>query len=369
MKLLVQPDDGLAPILKAIDRARKSIEIMIFRFDRTDLEAALARAVARGVAVRALVAHLNKSGEDGLRALELRLLAAGVSVARTAGDLVRYHGKLMIVDRRDLYLFGFNFTSLDMERSRSFGIVTHSREPVQEAIRLFEADRKRIPYRPRSRSLVVSPAGARQQLARFLQRARNEILIYDPSVSDPAMIRILEERAKVGVTVRIIGGVARRNSGIETRKLSRLRLHTRTIVRDGRYAFIGSQSLRAAELDTRREIGIIFGDRKAVAGIARIFEQDWQLEANGRQKGHKEPKESKPPADKVAKKVAKVVAKELPPVGPALKEAIKELGVSPGKLEISPGMVEDTVKNAVKTVVKEIVKDAVEDIAGPDAAR
>lgn len=366
MKLLVQPDDGLAPLLKTIDRARKSIDIMIFRFDRSDIEAALARAVARGVTVRALVAHLNKSGEDGLRALELRLLGAGVSVARTAGELVRYHGKLMIVDRRELHLFGFNFTSLDMERSRSFGIVTHSRGPVQEALRLFEADRKRVAYKPRSRALVVSPAGARQQLAAFLRRARHEILIYDPSVSDPAMIRILEERARAGVTVRVIGRLARRNSKIESRKLSRLRLHTRTIVRDGRYGFVGSQSLRAAELDTRREIGIIFGDRKAVARIAQIFEADWQLDADG---ALKERKEERPPVEKVAKKVAKVVIKELPPVAPALKEAIKELGMPPAKVEISQGEVEASVKNAVKTVVKEIVKDAVEDAAGPDGSR
>lgn len=360
MKLLVQPEDSVEPLLKAIDHARSSIDIMIFRFDRNDVEAALGRAVSRGVAVRALVAHLNKSGEDGLRALELRLLGAGVSVARTANELLRYHGKMMIIDRRDLYLFGFNFTSLDMDRSRSFGVVTHSRGPVQEAIRLFEADLKRVSYKPLSRALVISPAGARQQLAAFLRRARKEILIYDPAVSDASMIRILEERAKAGVKIRIIGRLARKNSDIQVQKLSRLRLHTRTIVRDGRHAFLGSQSLRAAELDTRREIGIILGDRKIVARIAAIFEEDWRLQAGHRQKEHKE---AEPPAEKVARKIAKVVAKELPPVAPALKEVIKDLGVPSSKVDISPGEVEASVKDAVKAVVKEIVKDAVENVS------
>ena len=42
-----------------------------------------------------------------------------------------------------------------------------------------------------------------------------------------------------------------------------MRLHTRSIVRDGRYAFIGSQSLRQLELDARREVGIIFRDPTA----------------------------------------------------------------------------------------------------------
>jgi phosphatidylserine/phosphatidylglycerophosphate/cardiolipin synthase-like enzyme len=34
------------------------------------------------------------------------------------------------------------------------------------------------------------------------------------------------------------------------------RLHVRVIVPDGRRAFIGSQSLRALELDKRREVGV-----------------------------------------------------------------------------------------------------------------
>ena len=44
-------------------------------------------------------------------------------MSRTADDLVRYHGKFMIIDRRDLYLLAFNLTMLDIERSRSFGVI------------------------------------------------------------------------------------------------------------------------------------------------------------------------------------------------------------------------------------------------------
>src|SRR5690348_9634620 len=89
-KLLIQPDDGLDAILDGISSARKTIEIAIFRFDQKKIEEALEKAVQRGVAVSALIACVNRAGEKGLRALELRLLGAGVKVARTASDLVRY---------------------------------------------------------------------------------------------------------------------------------------------------------------------------------------------------------------------------------------------------------------------------------------
>ncbi len=353
------PDDGLAPLLKGIDSAQSSIDIMIFRFDRTDVENALASAVSRGVAVRALVAHANKAGEDGLRQLEQRLLAAGVSVARTADDLVRYHGKLMIVDRHDLYLLAFNLTSLDTERTRSFGIVTSNRTLVQETMKLFEADTKRLSYTPRVRTLVVSPANARKRLAAFIRGAKSEILIYDPAVSDPAMIRLLEERSRAGVTIRIIGRLARRSSKLEVHKLHRLRLHTRTMVRDGRHAFVGSQSLRAAELDTRREVGVIFCDRRTVARLVKVFQEDWQLAETAKEQARTD---EKAPAEKVAKKLAKAVAKDLPPVAPVLEELIKQMGVEKTELDFIPGEVEASVKDAVKAAVRAVVQEAVESV-------
>src|SRR3989442_7234998 len=108
MKLIVQPDAGVTPIVTAIKRAKKTIDVMVFRFDRDEITQALEAAVARGVAVRALIAHTNSGGEKSLRKLELRLLASGVTVSRTADDLVRYHAKVMIVDNRILHVYGFN---------------------------------------------------------------------------------------------------------------------------------------------------------------------------------------------------------------------------------------------------------------------
>ena len=85
VKLILQPDDGVAPLIKAIDSAKKKIEIAIFRFDRTDIKRALERAVARGVSVHALIANTNRGEEKELRKLEMDFLPAGIEVSRTRG--------------------------------------------------------------------------------------------------------------------------------------------------------------------------------------------------------------------------------------------------------------------------------------------
>jgi len=277
MKLLVQPESGIAPLIGAIKRAKKSVEIAIFRFDLQELEKALTAAVTAGVAVRALIAHTNKGGDKRLRKVELRLLEAGVTVSRTADDLVRYHGKYVIIDRSTLWVLGFNSTQLDVFRSRSFGIITTDRRLVQDAIALFEADTARQPFKPKAPDLVVSPENARARLGAVIKSAKKQLLIYDPKISDGPLLRVLNDRVKNGVDVRVIGKVTVRGKGLQVAKLSKLRLHVRALVRDGVEAFVGSQSLRALELDRRREVGVIVRNRAVARQIAAVFEADWEL--------------------------------------------------------------------------------------------
>jgi cardiolipin synthase len=275
VSLIVEPDDGIGPLVSAIKRAKTSIDIGIFRLDREDVASELRAAAGRGVRVRTLIAHTNRGGERRLRELEQDLLGKGASVRRTDDDLRRYHNKVMVVDRATLYVLGFNYTTLDVDESRSFGVVTKKRELVREALKLFEADSLRQPYTPGLKAFLVSPGNARARLAAFLGGARKELLVYDPKISDPMMIRILQERVGAGVSLRIMGKLGKRGAALTAEKFPGKRLHVRAIVRDGRQVFVGSQGLRKLELDGRREVGLIVQDPKVVARMVAIFEVDW----------------------------------------------------------------------------------------------
>jgi cardiolipin synthase A/B len=278
LKLITQPESGVAPIVQAIRRAKRSVHICIFRFDRAEIEKALATAVQRGVVVRALIAHTNRGGESRLRKLEKRLLDAGVTVTRTADDLLRYHGKFLVADDV-LHVFGFNFTKLDIDKSRSFGLATRDKRTVQEARRLFEADVTRNPYTPARSNLVVSPETAREMLTGFLKGARKELAIYDAKIQDPIMVKILKDLAAGGVRVRVLGRLKGPGGDVAVRSLKTLRLHVRAIVRDGTRAFVGSQSLRKVELDKRREVGLLINNPAVTRGLLQVFDADWDASA------------------------------------------------------------------------------------------
>jgi len=357
VKLIIQPGDGVERLVKGIRKARKSVEIMIFRFDRPEIERALIDAVERGLFVHALIAFTNRGGEEHLRALEMRFLASGITVARTAGDLVRYHGKMMIVDRKELYVLSFNFTKLDIDRSRGFGLITRNTKLVAEAAKLFEADTKRQVYAAGSAKFLVSPVNARKELTRFIKGAKKDLMIYDPKISDRAILRLLDERRKAGVNVRIIGSVSGKR--VSACELKRMRLHTRTILRDRSDAFVGSQSLRQLELDARREIGIIFREAAVVKELLRVFEEDWAASTD--KKFEKDQKKAALPPKKALKKIVRSVSEKVQ-LAPVAKRVAKALRKS-GNGKVKEKAVRETVQEVVKDVVEQTAKHAAEQAA------
>ncbi len=361
MKLYIQPGAGVQPLIDAIDSAKSRVEIVIFRFDRAEVEHALLRAVNRGVFVHALIASTNRGGHRSLRQLEMRLLAKGVNVARTADDLVRYHSKFMIVDRRELWILAFNFTILDMEHSRSFAVVTHNTGLVAEGVKLFEADTQRKAYEAGHPDFVVSPLNAREELSAFIQKAEKQLLIYDPKVGDPAIIRLLGARVNAGVDVRIIGKLEG-SLKLPSRELVPMRLHTRSMIRDGSHVFIGSQSLRTAELEVRREVGVLLKDNRIAKEIITIFEEDWRLSEEINQTTGA----AKPAARKVAKRFAKAISNGLPPLSAVLEMIVREVNGPGSHAAVDPERLERTVKEAVKEAVEESVREAVEEAVESD---
>ena len=348
MRLLVQPEDGIQPIVDALDSAKKSIQILIFRFDRAEIERALVEAAHRGVSVTALIAHTNHGGEKYLRRFEMRLLEQGITVARTADDLVRYHGKMFIVDGKELYLLAFNYTHMDITLSRSFAAVVKDHDVVKEAQRLFECDVKRTPYTSENEKLVVSPLNTRQRLKAFIGGAKKQLLIYEMKLSDPEFIRLLNGKVTEGVEVRIITRAAIKNASLPVR-IAPMRLHVRGMVRDGHDAFLGSMSMRRLELGARREVGVIFHDAKAVKRMAAVFEEDWAASS---------------PAfasdlltaalDAPAKKVAKVVAREMD-VKPIMEEILDKIIDANQQLTFEPEEVMQTVREAFREEVHDAV--------------
>lgn len=356
MKVLTQPEDGIKPLLDGLDKAKKSIRILIFRFDRAEIERALVNAAQRGVMVHALIAYTNRGEEKNLRRLEMRLLERGITVTRTADDLVRYHGKMIIVDEKVLYVLGYNFTHLDIDLSRSFGIVSQEPAVVKEAVRLFECDAMRQPYtESKSNDLIVSPVNARERLTKFIEDAKKRLLLYEMKISDRDFIKLLNHKISQGVEVRVLSRACAKGGSIPVRRVAG-RLHLRAILRDGKDAFVGSQSLRKLELEARREIGIIVHDRAAIKHMEAIFESDWEKSEPVVQQDAVTGALTVP-----AKKVAKAVAKHVA-VKPMIEQVLDRVLDNHADANFEPDEVVDAVRIAFREELQDAVVHALQDV-------
>jgi hypothetical protein len=262
-------------------------------------------------------------------------------------------------------MLSFNFTHLDIDHSRGFGIQTTHAPWVREAAQLFRADCMRTKYVPKTDTFIVSPANARKELDSFLKKAKTQLLIYDPKISDTDILRTLQARMKAGVEIKVIGSVSG-HTGFEVQKLAGTRLHTRTIIRDRRQAFVGSQSLRTAELNSRRELGLILHDAKIVKKLVETFEADWVSRSPGKTEAPSAA--AKAPAGEpvavTAKDAAKAVTllkKELDPLTVTVKNAVRIAVAKAGEDVLHDKGSKDTMKKVVKKAVKAAVKEAVHD--------
>ena len=54
-----------------------------------------------------------------------------------------------------------------------------------------------------------------------------------------------------------------------------LYIHAKTIVVDGRQAFVGSENFSTASLDRNRELGLVTSAPGIVSGVAAVLARDW----------------------------------------------------------------------------------------------
>jgi cardiolipin synthase A/B len=295
LSLVIQPDDGRAPILDAFNNARTSIDLMIYLLSDRDAIAALKNAVLRGVAVRVLLEQTPccSSGNMMQRAVFGELQEARVQVQWANPAFRLTHAKMAVIDGTTALIMSQNLTKTSFTFNREADIA--DRDPVDVAAldALFAADWDRAPYTPSDPNLVIANSNARQKLLTLIGGATKSLSIESEEMQDPAIIDALIAARKRGVAVRYIGATTPAGTtapqrdenaagrkrlvggGASVRLLAAPYVHTKTVVADGSVAFVGSENFSAASLDTNREIGILTTDTAILGRLAGVFTKDW----------------------------------------------------------------------------------------------
>jgi cardiolipin synthase len=282
ISLIVQPGDSFFPIVRAIDRADRAINLTVFRMDDPIIQRALIEARQRAVRVRVLLSSSARGWGERNHKLLKEASDAGIATRAPAGDSkrARYHYKMMTVDDKKAFVFTFNPTRENLHYARDFGIEVFSPAVAGEINRLFAADWHDRPFTANHESpLLVSPFNSRQKMTSLLANARSSIQIADAKLQDPAIVALLVKKARSGIPVRVLGDeryASTLPAEIAFRAVARYRLHAKCTIIDGATAVIGSMNLRTESLDRRRELSITVDDSAILRQLNAVFESDWE---------------------------------------------------------------------------------------------
>jgi cardiolipin synthase A/B len=284
--LIVEPDDGMRPLIRAIDKSQNTIFVETYILTDSRIVHALERAETQGVDVRVLLEHHPIGMGVQPETMRNTLLAAGIDVRWTSSTFLLTHAKFAVLDDKVAVISTANFSRSAFSHNREFLIMTRRPIEVREISNLFRRDWDRMPERLQDRALVVSPVNARSSLGEFLRTASRSIDIYAEEISDTGIERHLIAKAMHGVAVRVIlekgaspaAASYLRQGHVLVRQLGVPYIHAKLIVIDGREAYVGSVNLSAASLDGNRELGILISG-KTVHRLIRTYDRDWKKAA------------------------------------------------------------------------------------------
>ena len=292
-RVLVEPHDGITPVVALIDGAQHTIVVKIFALTAPALLHALAGAQERGVSVRVMLNPARSSGSRANDEAERRLRAAGVAVAWTSPRFAVTHEKSMVVDGRTALIATFNFSDKYFHATRDYGIIVEEPDAVREILSGFEADWRRQEFEPPPGSaLLWSSRNAREGMVALIDSARHSLWVQHPKFSDVAILDRLLAAHDRGVHLRVLCGGRHgisasdmldtfgalrilQRAGARVRKQHELRLHAKLLIADGAQALVGSMNIDRSAFDLRRELGAIVTDPRALTVLRGSFESDW----------------------------------------------------------------------------------------------
>ncbi len=292
-RLIVEPDDGVEPVLGLIASARRSLRTVQFTLDDPRFVAAVVDAHRRKVAVHVLLNPQKSSGERANDGTYRHLEHAGVAVEWTHPRFPVTHQKAIVIDDERALIATFNLSAKYFGETRDHGLVTDEPAQVQAIVQAFEADWRRKPFHPDDDSgLVWSPDNSRRLIATFIDEARHTLDVQHPKFVDATVIDRLSAAQRRGVRVRVLCGgkhglspwdmhdtfASLRILGrgdVKVRRQKHLKVHAKLLVVDGERALMGSMNLDRSAFDLRRELGAVVQAPAIVERLQELFDHDW----------------------------------------------------------------------------------------------
>jgi len=293
-KLIIEPDEGVEPVVRLIESAKKFIRVKQFTFTHPALLNAVKAAHERGVEVRIMLNPARSSGSRANDEAFAWLQKAGIAVKWSSSRFVVTHEKSMQVDGLFALIATFNFAEKYFTLTRDYGVLIEDAALLEQVAAGFEADWNGSSFVPDATSDIIwSNVNSRRRICDLIDSASRTVEIQHPKLVDAVVLDRLASAVDRGVHVRFLCGGKHgisdydvldtfsslrllRRVGVRVHRQRNFRLHAKLVIIDREIAQTGSMNLDRSAFDLRRELGVILREPKIVQRLCEIFEHDWE---------------------------------------------------------------------------------------------
>jgi len=279
-QLIIEPEMGRAPIIREIEKADQSIQLVMYNLTDKTLLNALLEQKRNGRDVQVILEKTPYRTTTINKKTISKLKRSDIAWRGSVPEMRFIHQKTLLIDKREAMVMTFNFTHSAFKKQRNFALIIDDPIEVKEIGQHFAADWSGIRAVSRNESLIWSPDDSRQKITALINNAKNEIHVYAQSITDKGMIAALENAAHRGVKVTVISnkGLPPLN-GITTITDALYYIHAKAFIIDNQTAIIGSTNLTKNSLEQNRELSVVTHDPAIIKQLQKVFASDsgWQL--------------------------------------------------------------------------------------------
>ena len=292
LRVIVEPDDHMQTIYRAVESAKTSIDIVIYELDDAKFEELLAQKASEKVSVRVI---LNKtqafSGQTSPRqkaALDY-LTSHGVLAKLSSSRFTYTHQKTIVIDHQTAIIMTMNLAEKYYATSRDFGVIISSPPDISAIEQTFDADWTDKPIPSQNGDDLLWSPGAETAMIALINQAQKTLDVYNEEMYDTDITNALVAAEKRGVQVRIVMNYSTGEksvfntlvqSGVLLRTYSssskNIYIHAKVILADNAYAIIGSQNFSWTSLEKNRELGIFVNESTSLQVLKKVFEADYK---------------------------------------------------------------------------------------------
>jgi cardiolipin synthase len=284
-ELLIEPNQGAAPLLNAITSAKQSIDLVMYGLTDLEFVSALKQAMNYKKRVRVLLQHYPYKADGENEKAIAALQQEHIPLAWPSDDFQLTHQKTFILDHQTALILTFNLTHSSFKNERNFALKIDDPLEVTEIQTVFNADWQHQRISVHEANLIWSPDNSREKIMTLIANARNELHVYAESISDYGVIGALAKAARRGVSVYVLTSTHDQTSpnkkfaylqraGVHIIISKHYYIHAKAMIIDNQTAMLGSINFTKASIDKNRELSVITHDAAVISALQTLFSLD-----------------------------------------------------------------------------------------------